>query len=228
MNELPSIAPVKLIIFDCDGVLIDSEILSKKVLLRLLADMNVPATEAYFDAHFLGHSYEHMVKKVREDFGVTINEEFREIYKEALKSTFTKELCVTRGLSSLLPRLQTTSCVATSSSPARAAHSLGVVALNEFFEDRVFTVSEVSRGKPAPDLFLHAANRMGVEPNHCLVVEDSDPGVQAGLSANMKVVRFGGASHTIDNDFADQDPQISTIRRWSELAELFPEIVQPH
>ena len=192
------------------------------MLLALLAQINVDVSDAYFYRHFLGQSFEHLIEKVKQDFDVVIDDVFRLRYREALLETFSKDLTVTNGLFNLLAKLTLPCCVATSSSPARVTHSLGVVGLDSFFKDRVVTASEVENGKPSPDIFLHAAKKHGVDPENCLVIEDSNAGITAGLAANMEVVRYAGASHTINTEYNDQHRGITTIRDWLELLDTFP------
>ena len=124
----------------------------------------------------------------------------------------------------VIEQLVTNSAVATSSSPERVARSLQITGLGTFFGTRVYTASEVSRGKPAPDLFLHVADKEGVEPSRCLVIEDSAPGVEAALSAGMNVLRYVGGSH-----FAGaQDPGSLDEKRapvfdsWAEFFDIMP------
>lgn len=213
---------IKLIIFDCDGVLVDSEILSQRVLLHMLKGIGVNASEDYFYTHFLGYNFEHVTAKVLEDFSVTLTSEFRESYRKALVKVFASELVTTVGLNGLLSQLNVSSCVATSGSPEKVKHSLSFTGLENFFNGRVFTSSEVEKGKPAPDLFLYAAAKMGVLPENCLVIEDSPTGIKAALAANMRVIRYTGASHMKNRKITTQLLDgISTIDHWEQLFEKY-------
>lgn len=217
-------ASVKLIIFDCDGVLIDSEILSKRVLLEMLGELGTNVSGDYFDTHFLGQSYTAMKARLFADFNLELPEEFREAYLENLLSVYAKELKATDNLTDMLSKLKVKSCVATSSSPERVSFSLQTTGLSQFFNDSVFTCSQVKRGKPAPDIFLYAASQMQVDPENCLVIEDSHAGIQAALAANMQVIKYAGAGHLKSKGILKSDiaNSIFTVLDWKELFKLFP------
>ncbi|MDU0354639.1 HAD-IA family hydrolase [Paraglaciecola aquimarina] len=137
----------------------------------------------------------------------------------------------TVGLEDILSQLNVKSCVATSGSPQKVKHSLGVTGLDHFFKAEVFTSSEVKNGKPAPDLFLHAARQMGVKPENCLVIEDSTAGIKGAQAANMPVIRYAGASHLIHHvspsgEQPHHNVDVPTISHWRQLFELIPAIRQ--
>lgn len=119
-------------------------------------------------------------------------------------------------------QLSVASCVATSSSPPRVKRSLQIAGLDTYFGERIFTASEVKNGKPAPDLFLHAARRMGADPRRCLVIEDSVPGLAAGLAAGMQVWQFTGGSH-LGGEAAEM-AGIEILGEWSQFAQKLPEL----
>lgn len=216
---------INLVIFDCDGVLVDSEILSQRVLLEMLEDIGVVVTPEYFLTNFLGFNFEHVTAKVYADYSVTLTKVFRESYREALIKVFEAELQQTDSLQSVLSQLNINSCVATSGSPEKVKHSLHYTQLEQYFNGKVFTSSEVKNGKPAPDLFLHAAKTMGVAPENCLVIEDSNAGIRAALAANMQVLRYIGASHLKNRDFTTQIlDDVSTIAHWNQLFEQVPSL----
>jgi HAD superfamily hydrolase (TIGR01509 family) len=184
-----------LVIFDCDGVLIDSEVISARMLIAALAGYGVDIDMAFVTRQFLGRSYPTVLREVRETFGVTLPDRFEADYRARLLASFQRDLVVMPGVMGALADLTLQYCLATSSSPERLATSLALVGLTQAFAGRAFTASEVARGKPAPDLFLHAAARMGADPARCLVIEDSLTGIRAGLAAGMQVWRFTGGSH---------------------------------
>jgi HAD superfamily hydrolase (TIGR01509 family) len=216
---------INLVIFDCDGVLVDSEILSQRVLLNMLEKVGVVVSEDYFLTHFLGFNFEHVTAKVFADFSVTLTSEFRQSYRAALINVFETELQQTHQLESVLSQLNVGSCVATSGSPEKVKHSLHYTNLEQYFDDRVFTSSEVKNGKPAPDLFLHAAEKMGVSAQNCLVIEDSNAGVAAALAANMHVIRYTGASHLKNKNITIQmNERVSTIDHWQQLFKTVPSL----
>lgn len=216
---------INLVIFDCDGVLVDSEILSQRVLLSMLEKIGVVVSEDYFLTNFLGFNFEHVTAKVFTDFSVTLTSEFRQSYRAALIEVFASELEQTHQLEGVLSQLNINSCVATSGSPEKVKHSLHYTKLEQYFDSRVFTSSEVKHGKPAPDLFLHAAKKMGVAPQNCLVIEDSSAGIRAALAANMHVIRYIGASHLKNKDIATQMlDNVCTIAHWNQLFEQVPSL----
>jgi HAD superfamily hydrolase (TIGR01509 family) len=210
-----------LIIFDCDGVLIDSEVISAEVLIALARPLGLTLTVPYIRDHFVGRSFPTVARTIRTAFGLALPEDFEARYRAELLARFAAEVKVTPGLIPMLDRLRVRACVATSSSPARVARSLAVVGLTARFGPDVFTASEVLRGKPAPDLFLHAADRMGVAPARCLVIEDSRPGVAAAQAAGMAVLLYTGGSHMGGQGF-DTEPPVAALRGWADLPALIP------
>ncbi|WP_342662243.1 HAD family hydrolase [Rubellimicrobium thermophilum] len=183
-----------LLILDCDGVLIDSETISAAVLVELAAEAGIAFDAAYVREHFLGRSFPTVARIIREQWGRDLPDGFEAAYRQRLLARFETELRPVPGAPEMLARLQVPACIATSSSPPRAARSLAIAGIDRFGLP-VFTASEVPRGKPAPDLFLHAARRMGADPARCLVIEDSLPGLTAARAAGMQVLLFAGGSH---------------------------------
>lgn len=188
------IAP-KLVIFDCDGVLIDSELISAQMLVDELAGLGFEVDLAYVAQHFLGRSYPVVMAQIRAEFGLTLPDAFEAQYRERLLEAFAQRLQIMPGVADVIADLSVAVCVATSSSPRRVEMSLRLVGLWDRLGAQTFTASQVALGKPAPDLFLFAAARMGVAPCDCLVIEDSLTGVRAALAAGMTVWRFTGGSH---------------------------------
>jgi HAD superfamily hydrolase (TIGR01509 family) len=185
----------ELIIFDCDGVLIDSEIISARMLIAELAGYGVAMDMAFVSQHFLGRSYPVVLAEVRSRWGVALPDRFEADYRARLLAAFERDLAVMPGVVAAISALRLRYCLATSSSPERLRRSLEISGLTPLFAGIAFTASEVRNGKPAPDLFLHAAQRMGADPGRTIVVEDSLNGVRAGLAAGMEVWRFTGGSH---------------------------------
>lgn len=184
-----------LFIFDCDGVLIDSEVISARQLIAELKGYGVDMDMAFVSRHFLGRSYPVVLKEVRERWGVQLPDRFEADYRARLLAAFERDLKVMPGVVDTIRDLRIPYCLATSSSPERMRKSLEITGLSALFHGCAFTASEVARGKPAPDLFLHAAARMGADPHTCIVLEDSQNGIRAGLAAGMRVWRFTGGSH---------------------------------
>lgn len=194
-EEAKPAEPPLLVIFDCDGVLVDSEMLSAGVLMACMAEEGFALSEDAFRSDFLGRSFAAAAARAHERFGRPLPDEFEGRYRDRLFAALEAELQPMAGVGAVLAAMRVPFCLATSSSPRRLALTLKAAGLAAFFAGRSFTASEVKRGKPAPDLFLHAAARMGVAPARCLVIEDSELGVRAGLAAGMPVWHFAGGCH---------------------------------
>ncbi len=202
---------IDLVIFDCDGVLIDSEIISARMLVASLAGFGVSIDLPYVARHFLGRSYPTVMAQIRREFGLDLPDDFEDGYRAQLLAAFERDLAIMPGVREVIDRMGRRYCVATSSSPKRVDQSLRLVGLQDLLGPHLFTSTLVARGKPAPDLFLHAAQAMGVDPARCLVIEDSLMGVKAGLAAGMVVWRFTGGSHlrgTVLDEPADCRPAL--------------------
>jgi HAD superfamily hydrolase (TIGR01509 family) len=184
-------------IFDCDGVLVDSEVLATRIESQLLRDVGVELTPESIAAAFVGISDAEMHGRIEADWDVTLPEDFTVRRAARLDEVFRTELRAVAGISGVLQALDEMRCVASSSSPDRIRTSLAVTGLDRFFGPHIFSASSVERGKPAPDLFLYAADAMETDPARCVVIEDSTPGVAAGCAAGMHVVGFTGASHCV-------------------------------
>ena len=219
-------ARLSLVIFDCDGVLVDSEMLSAGVLMGMMAEVGLPITTEIFRTDFLGRSFASAAARVKERFGRPLPDGFQAGYRERLFARMRTDLRPMEGVFEVLSGLPLPYCLATSSSPERLAITLEVTGLADLFQGRCFTASEVANGKPAPDLFLHAAARMGVPPAQCLVIEDSEMGVQAGRAAGMTVWHFRGGAHFKGG--YTLSPDILPDRVISGMAELQTALMARH
>lgn len=199
-------AGISLVIFDCDGVLIDSESLSTVVLVEMLRVRGMAIDRDYVLTHFIGHPYPVVAGKIAALGGVKLPAEFERDYQAALLARFETELMPMPGIFAVLDALAVPYCTATSSAPERVRRSLAIAGLAQHFGERVYTVSMVERVKPAPDLFLFAASRMGVAPEDCLVIEDSPLGIAAARAAGMRVWQFSGGSHFAATPRPEPDP----------------------
>jgi len=181
---------IDLVIFDCDGVLVDSERLAIRLEAELISSLGWPLTEAEVVDRFVGRSDSYMQGEIERRIGRAVDweVEFAPRYREV----FERELTPVGGIVEALDAITVAMCVASSGTHDKLRFTLGLTGLYDRFAGRIFSASEVDNGKPAPDLFLHAAASMGVEPNRCAVVEDSAAGVEAGTAAGMRVFGFAG------------------------------------
>ncbi|MFF8266662.1 HAD family hydrolase [Streptomyces sp. NPDC016562] len=186
------IKPIELVIFDCDGVLVDSEPLATRVQVALGAELGWPLTEDEVIDRFIGRSNASVAEQVAARLGEATaafwQERFEQLHREAVDAG----LSAVEGLPEALDAITLPTCVASSGSHEKMRHTLGRTGLYERFAGRIYSATEVTRGKPAPDLFLHAARQMGVDPERCVVVEDSRPGVQAARAAGMRAFGYAG------------------------------------
>lgn len=182
-------------IFDCDGVLVDSEILAIEAEAEIFARHGLPVDAAFILDHCTGLSWKSELAFMQQRFGVTLPDSISEQVRHATESRYLARLTAIPGIEAVLDRLEIPACVASSSTPERLRLSLGKVGLYDRFAPRIFSSTMVANGKPAPDLFLHAAREMHVAPQHCVVIEDSVHGVTAGKAAGMTVIGFTGGQH---------------------------------
>ena len=187
--------PFDLVIFDCDGVLVDSETISATTLADNLTRIGFPVDLDYVNEHYLGRSFAVIKADYARRTGRPLPREFADAWYADLFAAFRQDLKPIAGIVDVLRRLAIPKCVASSSAPARLALSLEVTGLAPLCGADVFDASMVSHGKPAPDLFLYCAERMGAVPTRTLVVEDSTSGIAAAVAAGMTAWAFVGGSH---------------------------------
>jgi HAD superfamily hydrolase (TIGR01509 family) len=178
------------VIFDCDGVLVDSETISNRVLAEVLTGVGLPMTTEQSREHFLGKAWATNVVTIERLLGAPPPPELLATYRTARDAAFADALRPVAGVEEALERIELPSCVASSGDHGKMRLTLGMTGLLERFEGRIFSATEVAHGKPAPDLFLYAAERMGFDPATTAVVEDSPAGVQAGVAAGMRVLAY--------------------------------------
>ncbi|QLF71150.1 HAD family hydrolase [Peteryoungia desertarenae] len=213
----------RLVIFDCDGVLVDSEVIALEVLVWALQEKGIALDIDGASARFLGRSLGSMAKVVQDEFGVAIDDDFLNRMRDELYSRFRRELRPVRGIEDALQDLAKQGidwCVASSSQRERIELSLSVTGLLAHFSPHIFSATMVENGKPAPDLFLHAASSMGIEPKNCMVVEDSPAGISAAKAAGMKVLAFTGGSHTTSPAYGDALDALHPDHRFDAMGEL--------
>ena len=201
-----------LIIFDCDGVLVDSEVIASAVLAKHLTLAGHPHTSQECMRRFTGLSLDSCRVLIEAESKFSLSEEFFLQVQRETFSRFSEDLQPVADIVDVLEFLreqQWSCCVASSGSHEKMALTLKKTGLQKYFGDRIFSASDVQHGKPAPDLFLHAAQSLGYLPEHCIVIEDSKPGVMAAIAAGMQVCAFGSQHE------ASADTQIFT--RMAEL-----------
>lgn len=185
----------ELVIFDCDGVLIDSEAIACRADSACLAEIGITITPEEIMQRYLGISAATMCRDIEQRHGLSLPQDFVATLHKSVETVFNAELTAIAGVEPLLQTLRHPRCVASSSAPERLRHSLSVTGLLGYFEPHIFSAAQVARGKPAPDLFLFVADAMQVPPPACIVVEDSLPGVQAAVAAGMQAIGFTGGEH---------------------------------
>lgn len=193
---------IELVIFDCDGVLVDSERLACQGLVDLLRRYGIAADLAYVLEHFQGRSLASLMEHYHA-LDRPLPERFRDELRDWIAHAFRDALQPIAGIDQVLQSLHARAlpyCVASSSDLQRVRLSLHLTGLDAHFDDRLYTAELVRQGKPAPDLFLYAAERMGIAPQHALVIEDSVSGVLAAKDAGMRVWGFVGGSHYLNRD----------------------------
>jgi HAD superfamily hydrolase (TIGR01509 family) len=197
-HDLPGMIEPDLVIFDCDGVLIDSELIGARIEAAELGRIGIPLAESEILTRFLGMTADAMYRALELEHRCALPDGFAASVQTKIDAAFERDLEVIPGIHEALDRLRTASCVASSSTLARLRHSLGLTGLYARFAPHVFSAEQVARGKPAPDLFLHAAAEMRCAPPRCLVIEDSISGVRGAVAAGMRVWGFIGGGHCAD------------------------------
>ena len=187
--------PVELVIFDCDGVLVDSEPLAMRVLIAALADQGITVSPALAYRDYLGRSLASISASLVDSHGEPLGPAALTAMRSELYALYRNELRASPGLPEMFALLEIPFCVASSSSVERIRLSLELTGQLPSFDGKIYSASMVENGKPAPDLFLHAASQMGVAPQNCLVIEDSPAGIIAAHRAGMRVFAYTGGSH---------------------------------
>ncbi|THF47510.1 HAD family hydrolase [Allorhizobium terrae] len=216
-------AATKLVIFDCDGVLVDSEPISVEVMVAEFEKAGVAIDADYVYRHFLGRSMATVVETAHKEFSFAIGEAFLTGLRTHLYERFRKDLKPISGLHAALDDLEKAGirwCVASSSQPERIALSLSVTGLIERFQPHIFSATMVQNGKPAPDLFLYAAEKMAIPAHQCVVVEDSPAGLAAARAANMTALAFTGGGHALGETYESRIAAQNPHARFDAMAEL--------
>lgn len=184
--------PPELVIFDCDGVLVDSERIAVRLHVEIGPEFGWPLTPEEVMQHFVGRSSASIRLVISERLSADVATRWDAKFINRHRVVVEDELEAVPGIHEALQEITLRTCVASSGSHEKMLHTLGLAGLYGHFEGRLFSATEVANGKPAPDLFLHAASQMGVHPSRCVVVEDSRYGVQAARAAGMQALGYFG------------------------------------
>jgi HAD superfamily hydrolase (TIGR01509 family) len=187
--------PFSLVIFDCDGVLVDSEILSAEVEAEALSHLGVPVTSQDVMNRFLGLTQAELERKFERDYGIRLPSDHAQTTSQMLRQAYLTRLDPVPGVRKVIEELAIPFCVASNSPPSKLGLGLSVTNLFELVYPNIFCSKLVARGKPAPDLFLYAAKTMGADPARAVVVEDSVVGIKAAKAAGMLAIGFVGGLH---------------------------------
>lgn len=182
-----------LVIFDCDGVLVDSEAIANRVMAETITATGIPITYEECRARFVGGTLQRVMDTVEEWLGRPLPAGWKEDFEARRNAAFRAELQPVPGAAAAVAAVRAAGipvCVASSGTFEKMNLTLGLTGLKDYFDGNIFSAASVARGKPAPDLFLHAAERMGQLPETCTVVEDSLLGVTAGVAAGMRVLAY--------------------------------------
>ncbi|MGL4559340.1 MAG: HAD family hydrolase [Afipia sp.] len=193
-------SPFDLVIFDCDGVLVDSEALACVVHAEVLTEYGYAISAEQVHERFLGRSAREARLEVESELGRVFPDSYTAQLRATIDRVFGEQLQSVPHIFEALDRLSQRICVASSGTPTRIRSSLRTTGLLDRFDPHLFSAMQVERGKPAPDLFLFAAAQMDTSPSRCVVIEDSVPGVTAAHAAGMTVVGFTGGSHSRPGD----------------------------
>jgi HAD superfamily hydrolase (TIGR01509 family) len=187
-----------LIIFDCDGVLVDSEIIAAQVESMLLTEAGYPISVEEMGERFSGMTWENILFQVEREASIPISASLLDKSEQLLDLRLEQDVQAIAGVQSALSRLNLKRCVCSNSSSKRLDMMLGKVGLKPLFAPHIFSAKDLGadRVKPKPDIFLHGAKQMAVSPSRAVVVEDSVHGIHAARAAGMRVIGFTGASHT--------------------------------
>jgi HAD superfamily hydrolase (TIGR01509 family) len=184
-----------LVIFDCDGVLVDSEVISCRAHSQTLTRHGYPISPEQVLKRFLGVSDREARQIIEKEIGRKLPDDFEAEVKQATLQFYAGDLKAISHVGETIAALDLPTCVASSGTPEKIHHGLTCAGFHDLFAPNIFSASQVTRGKPAPDLFLFAAEQMGASPERCLVIEDSLPGITGARAAGMTAFGFHGGSH---------------------------------
>jgi HAD superfamily hydrolase (TIGR01509 family) len=185
-------APIELVVFDCDGTLVDSEVLALRVEVQIGLELGWPLTETDVVRHFLGRSKKTVNALIEARLGAAAVVEWERLFRERHDALVEAELVEIAGVGAALAAIPQPKCVASSNGHRSIRRMLTLTGLHGHFGERIYSATDVAHGKPAPDVFLHAAKELGHDPAVCVVIEDSRAGVEAARAAGMRCFAYAG------------------------------------
>ncbi|MEV4417817.1 HAD family phosphatase [Catellatospora sp. NPDC049609] len=214
---------IKAVVFDCDGVLVDSERINNAVFAELATQAGLPTTLEQSIARYMGRSTVECVADIERELGRPVGFDLPAEYERRVLTRQRDELVAIEGVRDLLELLRDAAvpvCVASSGTPHEIAFRLAVTGLDAYFGAHTYSASLVARGKPAPDLFLLAADRIGADPAHCVLLEDSPFGVRGGKAAGMTVIGYAALAAPDTLRAAGADRVVTAMAQVPELLGL--------
>lgn len=213
---------IELVIFDCDGVLVDSEPISHRVLAELARTHGAQLTAAESLELFRGGHLQHVIEHIESLSGRSVPADFLPLFRERCAAEFEAELKPIQGIEDVLAWLQIPCCVASNGPLEKMQHMLTLTDLMRWFESRLFSAYSIESWKPEPDLFLHAAASMGVSANRCCVIEDSRHGIEAAARAGMRAIAY----LTSDNEISELPGGVPRIHAMNELPGILSPLIR--
>lgn len=210
---------LKHIIFDCDGVLIDSEEISMRTDQTLLAECGVHISESEMHRRFVGKTFQAMIVEIEAERGITLPADLEARKDDVMVEAYTRDLKAIAGVAEALKAIALPKSIGTNGPRTRALLALHVTGLKSYFEERLTTFEDVERGKPFPDVYLLAAERAGFLPDECIVVEDSLTGVTAAVAAGCYTLGFTGA-HLHRTEHALQLAELGAAQVFDDMVDL--------
>ena len=181
---------IKCLIFDCDGTLVDSEYLCNLGLEIQLRDYGIESSAHTMMEKYRGGKLAEILQSIEKEHNILLKESFVSEYRELVNELFENELNPCEGVLKFLSQNTLSICVASSGPTKKINKALEITGLKKYFGDNIFSSYEINSWKPDPDIFLYAAKRMGMDPDECLIIEDSLKGIESGLAAGMKTILF--------------------------------------
>ncbi|MBS0848099.1 6-phosphogluconate phosphatase [Citrobacter sp. JGM124] len=211
-------APIQAVFFDCDGTLVDSEVIGSKAYKHMFAQYGISLSLAEIFERFKGVKFYEIIDIVGKQYGKALPKlEMETVFRQEVARLFDSELEEIAGANALLEKMQIPMCIVSNGPISKMHHSLGKTGLLHYFPEKLYSGYDIQRWKPDPALMFHAAQEMGVNVEHCILVDDSMAGAQSGIAAGMEVFYFCADPH--NKPLAD--PKVTTFTRLDQLPDLW-------